>query len=94
MEDREGQNGVIEYLESLKSKDRYFQYFISCNNDQEVNGIVWMTRYMREFWIRYGDIIFLDSKKKQLNKLCWPYIGPCGVDNENRVCVFCESLML
>ena len=36
----------------------------------------------------------MDAKKKQLNKLCWPYIEPCGVDNENRVCVFCESIML
>ena len=52
-----------------------------------------MTKRMCECWIRYGDIIFLDAKK-QLNKVYWPYIGPCGIDNENHVCVFCESLML
>ena len=48
---------------------------------------------MRQSWIRYGNIIFLDAMLKRRNHLSWPYIGPCGIDNEKRVCVFCESLV-
>jgi hypothetical protein len=48
---------------------------------------------MREAWVPYGDVLFLDSMKRQMNKLHWPYIGPCVLDDELRVQPVCECLI-
>lgn len=57
-------------------------------------GVCWMTSYMRNLWIRYGDLLFLDCKKKDMNRLYWPYIGPTIVNNENKIGVVVESLCI
>ena len=32
---------------------------------------------------RYGDVLFLDAQKTDINKPGWVYIGPCVKNNEN-----------
>ncbi len=94
LRDSNSSYSLEKYLRSLKDHNSYFNYAISRDMTGHATGVVWQTECMRKSWIRYGDIIFLDAKKKQINSLSWPYIGPCGVDNENRVCLFCESIVL
>jgi hypothetical protein len=83
-----------EYLQGLKDEVPGFDYRVARDTQGRPTGAVWITQTMRESWIRYGDLLFLDAKKKPLNKLEWPYIGPVGVDNENKVVGFCEALVL
>ena len=49
---------------------------------------------MRSDLCRYGDILFLDAQKKDMNKPGWVYIGPCIKTNENEVRVTCECLSI
>ena len=85
---------LLQYLQNLKKQDESFDYRMSRNSRGQATSVVWITDTMRKCWIRYGDIVFADAQKKVKNNLNWPYIGPCGIDNENRVCIFCESIVL
>ena len=49
---------------------------------------------MRKDWIRYGNNVSLDLMKIKYSSLHWPYIGPVGLDNEHRICLFCECLVV
>jgi hypothetical protein len=94
---QEGNSGwkLELYLNPLKSSAPGFDFCITWEeNSQRLTGVVWMTAMMRYYWIRHGDLLFMDLKKKRLHTLDWPYIGPTVVDNENTVSVICESLML
>ena len=82
------------YLRDLKQCTKGFDYSVAKDKFGQTTGVTWMTPAMRKSWLRYGDIMFLDAKLKKMNVLSWPYIGPCGIDNENRVCLFCESLVV
>ena len=49
---------------------------------------------MHEDLIRYGDTLFLDAQKKDINKPGWVYIGPVINTNEREVRVTCECLSI
>jgi hypothetical protein len=94
---QEGNSGwqLELYLERLKSSSPLFDFCIAWDeNSGRPTGVVWMTAMVQYYWIRYGNVLFIDSKKKKLHTLDWPYIGPTVVDNENIVSVICESLIL
>jgi hypothetical protein len=85
---------AVDFLNDLKDLFDGFDFRISTNAKGEVNGLVWMTIRMRADWIRYGEILQLDSLKKQMNNLQWPYIGPVVITNENTVAVVCEAIVI
>lgn len=94
---QEGGDGwrVAAFLEKIKKDNQFFDYRIWY--DQETGapqGVVWMTKSMKEKWVRFGSTISLDAMKRQLNSLHWPYIAPVVQDQELRVCVIAESLMI
>ena len=47
-------------LESLAKKDPGFTFNLTHDSDNKVNGIVWMTSYMRNNFERFGDYISID----------------------------------
>lgn len=49
---------------------------------------------IRRRLIRFGDVLFLDSQKRQFNKIGWPYIGPTIMTNENIVGLNSKALVL
>lgn len=55
---------VSKMLSELKEKSIGFDFRIKCDSSNRQNGVCWMTSYMRNLWIRYGDLLFLDCKKK------------------------------
>ena len=59
---------------------------IRFNEDDIPDAIVYISSAMRENLIRYGDILFLGTQKKQCTKMCWPYIAPVVLNNENEIC--------
>ena len=54
---------------------------------------MFMTPRNRYNLIRFGNIIFLDAQKRQMNEFCWPYIGPVIKNGENKVGTVCESIV-
>ena len=72
---------AISYLEKLKLQMTGFDFKIHYNKDDLPDAIVYMTHGMRRNLIRFGDVLFLDSQKRQFNKLGWPYIGPAIMTN-------------
>ena len=44
-------------LESLAKKDIGFTFNSAHNSDNKVTGIVWMTSYMRDTFVRFGNYI-------------------------------------
>jgi hypothetical protein len=86
---------VIEaYLQDLHDKDPSFTYRIARASDGSACGYVWQTSTMRADWEDYGNVIFLDAMKRQLNSIHWPYIGPCILDGYRKVAVVCESICI
>ena len=85
---------AVAYLEKLKAEMHGFDFKIHYNNDGLPDAIVFMTHGMRRNLIRFGDILFLDSSKRQLNKIGWPYIGPAVMTNEWRVRTVSEAVVL
>jgi hypothetical protein len=59
-------------LSELKAKSYGFDYQIKYDSSNRPIGVCWMTSYMRNLWIHYGDLLFLDCKKKDMNCLYWP----------------------
>ena len=52
-----------------------------------------MNPRMRYNLRRYGNIMFLDSQKRQYNRHGWPYIAPVIKNNENKIAVTCEAIV-
>jgi hypothetical protein len=85
---------VMQLLEKMKKALLNFDYRIAVNKDGKPTAAVWMTHEMKARLLRYATVIFLDAQKRQFNNLNWPYIGPVVLDNECRVGVIAESLVL
>jgi hypothetical protein len=49
---------------------------------------------MREAFVRFGDQLFLDFMKREMNHLHWAYHGPCVLTEELEVQVVCEGLFI
>ena len=85
---------ALAFLRKMKHEEDGFDYRIHFNEEHVPDGIVWTTKQMKENLIRYGDILFLDSQKRQYNNMCWPYIGPVVKNNENEIRCVAESIVI
>ena len=85
---------ALAYLNELKKTLTGFDFRIRLNDEHLPVGIVWMNLQMRRHLLQFGDILFLDSQKRQYNKLCWPYIGPVIRTGENKIRVIAESVVI
>jgi hypothetical protein len=85
---------LLAYLENLK-KLGDFDFRIAY--DAKTNaptGAIWMTGRMMKDFIRFGDILSLDTMMRDYNKLGWKFIGPCGFDASNKLCSSAECICL
>ena len=85
---------VLQYFKNLQSSDPNFVYEVCTDDEGRPVGIWWMTGEMLKAWIRYGDTLYLDSMKRQMNIFHWPYIGPVVLTSEMTVQVVCECIIL
>ena len=53
-------------------------------------GAVWMAATMRSNFERFGHYVM----KRGINKLLWPYLAVTLLNDLNKVCVACESIMM
>lgn len=54
---------------------------------------IYMTPTMRANWERYGDVLFLDMMKQQINSAHWSYIGPCILNGDKQGGLVCEGII-
>jgi hypothetical protein len=88
-------SAVIEaYFKELRASDPDFTYRIARMESGQVCGYVWQTSTMRADWEDYGNVLFLDAMKRQLNSVHWPYIGPCVLNSSKKVAVVAESICI
>ena len=85
---------ALKFLDELKVTLPGFDYRMNRTVDGYPEGIVWMTPEMKKNIIRYGQVLFLDGQKRQYNRMNWPYIGPALKDNEMKVCLGAESIVV
>ena len=85
---------AIRYFNNLASRDPNFAYEVAEDDQGRPIGVWWMTGEMKRAWFRYGDSLYLDSMKRQMNSLHWPYIGPVVLTSELNVQVVCECIII
>lgn len=85
---------AIAFLEQVKDSNPGTFYRVKYDQRQRPEAICWILPEMRQDLIRYGNVLFLDACKKDLNRPGWPYIGPAVKDSENKVRVVSECLCL
>jgi hypothetical protein len=85
---------ALKFLDELKLTLPGFDYRLKRTDDGYPEGLVWMTPEMRKNLLRYGRVLFLDGQKRQYNSMNWPYIGPALKDNEMKVCLGAESIVV
>jgi hypothetical protein len=85
---------ALKFLDEMKETLPGFDYRMKRSIDGYPEGLVWMTPEMKKNIIRYGKVLFLDGQKRQYNRMNWPYIGPALKDNEMKVCLGAESLVV
>ena len=64
MSDNTVSSRLENYLIQLQEVEDSFQFEIGRDRLGHPIGVVWMTHAMRQSWIRYGDLMFLDAKKR------------------------------
>ena len=84
---------TIHFLTKCKTEITGFDYRIQYGSDGKPTAVMYMTPRMRYNLIRYSNIMFLDSQKRQYNRLGWPYIGPVVRTNENKTAVTAEAIV-
>ena len=85
---------ALAHLNELKKTLTGFDFRIRFNKENLPVVIVWITLQMRKQLLQFGDIVFLDSQKRQYNKICGPYIGPVIRTGKNKVRVVAESVVI
>jgi hypothetical protein len=85
---------VRALLKQTKIELPGFQYRIRYDERGCPLGVLWMTAEMRRNAVLYGDVLFLDAQKRQMNHAGWPYIGPVIKNAEHKPRVAAESLHL
>ena len=86
---------VLNFVQKMKLSFPGFDYRI--HHDSGTNdpiGIVWMTPNMKCNWKQYGETLFLDMQKREVNKFGWAYFGPTMLDCEDRIVQAAESLVI
>jgi hypothetical protein len=83
---------AICYLDELKIPNPGMDYRIKYDSEGRPEAVCYILPEMRQDLLRFGDILFLDSQKRQFNSMNWPYIGPCVKDQDMKVRTVCEMI--
>jgi hypothetical protein len=76
----------------LALKDPGFAYRVARADNGSISGYIYMTSVMRARWERYGDVLFLDAMKRQLNSLHWPYLSVVCLEGDKSIGVCVEGI--
>ena len=85
---------AITYLKQVQELNPNLHYRVKYDLNNRPEAICWMLPEMHQDLLRYGDILFLDAQKRDMNKPGWPYIGPVVKDNENKIRVVTECICI
>jgi hypothetical protein len=85
---------IEKLLDDLVKKDPGFAYRIARADSGSISGYVYMTSVMRARWERYGDVLFLDAMKRQLNSLHWPYLSVVCLEGDKSIGVCVEGICI
>ena len=83
---------ALKYLEDVAAKTSGFVFRVRRNPEGRPIGILWMTATMRRNAAMYGDVLFLDAQKRQMNASGWPYIALVVRTSEFKVGLAAESI--
>ncbi len=83
---------ILRLLESMHKKDPGFTYLVAYDSEGRECGFMWMTPVMRRMFELYGDILYLDAMKRQLNSVHWPYFSVVLLDGFNKIAVAAEAI--
>jgi hypothetical protein len=83
---------IIRLLESMHKADPGFTYKIAYDTEGHECGFMWMTPVMRRMFELYGDVLFLDAMKRQLNSVYWPYFSIVLLDGFNKIALAAEAI--
>lgn len=78
---------AIEYLNRLQQVILETDFRLRYNQFHLPDAIMWMTPFIKNSLVRYGDILCLDAKKRQYSRLWWPYIVSCVNNGDKKVIV-------
>jgi hypothetical protein len=85
---------ALGYLREIKKTNPGFDFRVKYDAFKRPEGLCWMLPEMRCDLLRFGNILFLDSQKRQYNSYGWPYIGPVVKDSEMQVRCVAESIIV
>jgi hypothetical protein len=94
MQEGSGTWQALLLMDELKIKSPGFDYRIAKDDEGRPTGIMYMTAQMRYHARRYGHVLCLDAQKRQMNSSGWPYIAPVVKDNEMKVALAAESIVI
>ena len=83
-----------DYMASLHSRDKDFEYQILRDVNGEITGCLWMTSTMRKNFELFGSFICVDAMKRGINTLLWPYIATTMYNEMGMVCTGCEGIVI
>jgi hypothetical protein len=83
---------IKRLLESMHQADPGFTYFVALDSEGRECGFMWMTPVMRRMFELYGDVLFLDAMKRQLNSVNWPYFSIVLLDGFKKVVLAAEGI--
>ena len=87
-------NFFTEYMDTMKLRDKDFQFEILSDMNGEITGCIWMTSTMRNNFELFGSFVSVDAMKRDLNTLLWPYVAVTMYNEMDCVCVGCEGIVL
>jgi hypothetical protein len=83
---------ALRFLDKMKATNPGFDFRVKYDAHGRPEGVCWMLPEMRSDLLRFGNLLFLDSQKRQFNTVGWPYIGPVIKDSELQVRCVAESI--
>ena len=82
-----------EYMLSLQSQNEGFSVTFLRSNQGCITGCIWQTAIMRDNFERFGGFKNMDTMKRHLTNLDWPYVSIFMYNELNSVCLACEGIV-
>ena len=81
----DGQWKLLSVLKRMQDQDPGFTFFVDVDEDYNPQGVLWCCSWQRYKLLKFGDVLFLDSKNAVNNNKGWPYWGPTVITEEGKL---------
>ncbi len=78
---------------SLESQNNGFSVTFLRSNQGRITGCIWQTAIMRDNFERFGGFLSMDTMKRNLTDIDWPYMAISMYNELNSVCLACEGIV-